>query len=157
MYPRVSFSAAPVRRRSVDSEERIIQFNIRDSALVGILFTSLLISPSFAQQPGAQSGCSSDNTKVNKQDRSKTEPTADQGKDATSDRETMRKIRRAVVTDKSLSTYAHNVKIISEGGKVTLKGPVHTEDEKKAIEAMATEVAGAAHVTNEITVKGDSK
>jgi hyperosmotically inducible protein len=69
----------------------------------------------------------------------------------------MRKIRRAVVADKSLSTYAHNVKIISESGKVTLKGPVHTEDEKKAIEAKATEVAGAGNVTNEITVKGDSK
>lgn len=134
-----------------------MQFNIRDSAVIGVLFTSLLISPAFAQQPGAQSGSSSDNTKVNTRDRSKSEPTADQGKNATSDRETMRKIRSAVVADKSLSTYAHNVKIISEGGKVTLKGPVHTEDEKKAIEAKATEVAGAANVTNEITVKGDSK
>ena len=67
----------------------------------------------------------------------------------------MRKIRRAVVADKSLSTYAHNIKIISEGGKVTLKGPVHTEDEKKAVEAKATEVAGVGNVTNEITVKGD--
>jgi osmotically-inducible protein OsmY len=79
----------------------------------------------------------------------------------------MRKIRRAVVADKSLSTYAHNIKIIAQGGKVTLniaqggkvtlKGSVHTEEEKKAVEAKAAEIAGAGNVTNEITVKGDAK
>ena len=110
-----------------------------------------------AQEAAAQSQQSSDNTKVNKRDRKTTEPTADQAKNTLSDRETMRRIRRAVVADHSLSTYAHNVKIISQAGKVTLKGPVHTEDEKKAIEAKATEVAGEGNVTNEITVKGDSK
>jgi osmotically-inducible protein OsmY len=133
-----------------------MDFNIRHSALIGVLLSSFLIGPS-SGQTGAQSGSSSDNTKVNKRDRNNSEPTADQGKNATSDREIMSKIRQAVVADKSLSTYAHNVKIISEAGKVTLKGPVHTEDEKKTIEAKATEVAGAGNVTNEITVKGDSK
>jgi hyperosmotically inducible protein len=134
-----------------------MQFNIRYLGLAVVFLASLLVVPSFARQTPPQSGPSSDNTKVNKRDRSKSEPTADQGKNASSDRETMRKIRRAVVADKSLSTYAHNIKIISQGGKVTLKGPVHTEDEKKAVEAKATEVAGAGNVTNEITVKGDSK
>ena len=69
----------------------------------------------------------------------------------------MRKIRRAVMDDKSLSTYAHNVKIIAQNGKVTLKGPVHTADEKKTVEAKAAEIAGDGNVTSEITVKGDSK
>jgi osmotically-inducible protein OsmY len=69
----------------------------------------------------------------------------------------MRKIRRAVVADKSLSTYAHNVKIVAQNGKVTLKGPVHTEDEKKTIDSKATEIAGAGNVDSQITVKGDSK
>jgi hyperosmotically inducible periplasmic protein len=54
-------------------------------------------------------------------------------------------------------SYAHNVKIIIENGKVTLKGPVHTEDEKQAIEAKATEIAGAGNVTKDISVKGDTK
>ena len=54
--------------------------------------------------------------------------------------------------DKTLSTYAHNVKIISQDGQVTLKGPVETEDEKKTIETKATEVAGAGRVTNQITI-----
>ena len=47
--------------------------------------------------------------------------------------------------DKSLSTYAHNVKIVSKQGKVTLKGPVRSEDEKKTVAAKATEVAGAGN------------
>jgi hypothetical protein len=41
-----------------------------------------------------------------------------------------RLIRAAIHKDKSLSTYAHNVKIITQGGKVTLKGPIHSEAEK---------------------------
>lgn len=94
-----------------------------------------------------------DNTKVNERDRSKTAATADQGKNSTTDRDTMQKIRKAVMADKTLSTYAHNVKIISQGGKVTLKGPVRSEEEKSSIEKMATDVAGAGNVTNEITIK----
>jgi len=55
--------------------------------------------------------------------------------------------------DKSLSTYAHNVKIISQNGKVTLKGPVRSEEEKNTIEKVATDVAGAGNVTDQITVQ----
>ena len=67
----------------------------------------------------------------------------------------MQKIRKAVVDDKSLSTYGHNVKIISQHGKVTLKGPVHTDEESKNIEAKAVEVAGTGNVTNMLVAKGD--
>jgi osmotically-inducible protein OsmY len=54
--------------------------------------------------------------------------------------------------DKSLSTYAHNVKVIAQDGQVTLKGPVRSENEKKTVEAKAVEVAGAGHVSNQITI-----
>ena|ERR1700761_3046644 len=103
-----------------------------------------------AQQPA-------DNTKVNTRDRKSSEPTADQGKNNLSDRELMRQIRQSVVKDKSLSTYGHNVKIISEHGKVTLKGPVHSEDEKKTVEQYALKIAGDGNVANELTVKEDKK
>ena len=93
-----------------------------------------------------------DNTKVNKADRAKGAVTADQQKENAADRDLTQKIRQAVVGDKSLSTYAHNVKIVSQNGQVTLKGPVRSEQEKAAIEAKATEIAGAGKVTNEITV-----
>jgi osmotically-inducible protein OsmY len=117
-----------------------------------VIFGTLLLSTghlTMAQQPAP------DNTKANKGDRSASAVTADQAKEIASDRDTMQKIRKAVVADKSLSTYAHNVKIISQNGKVTLKGPVHTAEERATIEAKATEIAGAGNVTNEITVKGD--
>ena len=65
----------------------------------------------------------------------------------------MSEIRRSVVKDKTLSVYAHNVKIISKGGMVTLKGPVHSDDEKKNIEAKAVAVAGDGNVTDQITGK----
>jgi len=98
-----------------------------------------------------------DNTKVNQRDRDKSQKTADQAKEGTSDRELMQKIRKAVVGDKSLSTYGHNVKIIAEHGKVTLKGPVHSEEESKNIEAKAVAAAGAGNVTNQLSVKAGGK
>jgi hyperosmotically inducible protein len=96
-----------------------------------------------------------DNTKMNQGDQSPTAVTADQQKMNKSDRTLTQNIRKAVVADKSLSTYAHNVKIISQNGVVTLRGPVRSDDEKKAIIAKAVEVAGSADkVTDQLTVKG---
>jgi len=89
-----------------------------------------------------------DNTKRNKDQSA----TADQQKMNPADRETTQKIRKAIMDDKSLSTYAHNVKIITRNGKVTLRGPVRSEDEKHAIEAKAADVAGAENVTNDLEV-----
>lgn len=98
-----------------------------------------------------------DNTKVNKEDRSTAAPTADQAKNNLSDREVMAHIRRDVVKDKSLSTYAHNIKIISNQHKVTLRGPVKSDQEKQTIEQYAKKYAGDDNVTNELTVKGETK
>ena len=109
-----------------------------------------LLSPVFGQQQGTPDA---DNTKVNRRDRAKSEPTADQGTNKLTDRDLMQKIRKSVVDDKSLSSYAHNVKIIARGGKVTLKGPVRSEDEKRSIEEKAADVAGSGNVTSEITIK----
>ncbi len=63
-------------------------------------------------------------------------------------------IRRSIMADKSLSTYAHNIKIISQNGAVTLKGPVKSDDEKKAVVAKAVAVAGDPDkVIDKVTVK----
>ena len=93
-----------------------------------------------------------DNTKINKRDRAKGAVTAGQQEENATDREITQKVRRALMDDKDLSTYAHNVKIVTQGGQVTLKGPVRTEDEKKAVEAKAANVAGADHVVNQISI-----
>jgi hyperosmotically inducible periplasmic protein len=94
-----------------------------------------------------------DNTKVNERDKDKSQPTADQQKDNRSDRDITQQIRQSVMKDKSLSTYAHNVKIISQNGMVTLKGPVRSDDEKHAVEAKAAEVVGQDKITSELEVK----
>lgn len=107
---------------------------------------SLLALPAVAQQTAP------DNTKVNKADRAKGAVTADRQKENAADRDLTKKIRQSVIDDKSLSTYAHNVKIVTQDGQVTLKGPVRSEAEKTSIAAKATEIAGAGKVTNEITV-----
>ena len=105
----------------------------------------------WAQQDNA-SQAPPDNTKVNQRDRNQAEPTADQQKENTSDRQLAAQIRRAVVKDKSLSNGAHNIKIIAQNGTVTLKGPVKSEQEKQAIEAKATEIAGTSKVSSELQV-----
>jgi len=93
-----------------------------------------------------------DNTRSNSADRDGKQTTAIQQSNSPNDLETTRSIRRAVVADKTLSTYAHNVKIITAEGKVTVRGPVRTDAEKRTIEAKAAEVAGAANVVSEISV-----
>lgn len=103
---------------------------------------------------GQASDTKADNTKVNKRDQNPGAVTADQQKANATDRDLTKKIRQSVIADKSLSTYAHNVKIISQDGVVTLKGPVKTEDEKKAIVAKAVAVVGSADkVTDQMSVK----
>ena len=94
-----------------------------------------------------------DNTKVNQRDKDKAQPTADQQKDNQPDREIARKIRRSIVQDKTLSSYAHNVKVIAQNGTVTLKGPVRSDEEKTAVEAKAAEIAGADKVNSQLEIK----
>jgi len=79
-----------------------------------------------AQQPAGQNDPAPDNTTVNQRDRNPNEPTADQQKNNPSDRDITQQVRQAIIKDKSLSTYAHNVKVITQNGQVTLKGPVQS-------------------------------
>jgi hyperosmotically inducible periplasmic protein len=117
--------------------------------LVSILLCGCLIA---GAQDVAQTTPPADNSKVNERDRNANEATADQQKDNRSDRDITQQIRKAILSDKSLSTYAHNVKIVTQNGTVTLKGPVRSDDEKKAVEAKAAEVAGQSKVTSQLDV-----
>lgn len=122
------------------------------AALGALMFCALLtftVSFSSAQDSSQES----DNTKVNDRDKSKAEPTADQQKNDRSDREIAQQIRNSVMSDKSLSTYAHNVKIISQNGTVTLKGPVRSVEEKSTLEAKAAGVVGQDKVISKLEVK----
>jgi len=90
-----------------------------------------------------------DNTKKNKD---QPNPTADQQKVNPTDRAITQKIRKAVHDDTSLSTYAHNIKIITQDGKVTLRGPVRSEEEKNSLQAKAVTIAGQENVTNQLEI-----
>jgi hyperosmotically inducible protein len=113
---------------------------------IGLAITLLTPCASFGQAQTA----APDNSAQNKAHNT----TADQQSSAASDRMLTKKIRQSLMADKSLSTYGHNVKIIAQNGSVTLKGPVHSEEEKQTIESKAAEVAGGADkVSSQLSVK----
>jgi hyperosmotically inducible periplasmic protein len=132
----------------------------RDSGFRGLLFTSLLLlgcgTFMLAQDATEQNAPASDNTKMNQRDRNASEPTADQQQNNRSDRDITQQIRQAIAGDKTFSSYAHNIKVITQNGQVTLKGPVRSDDEKRAVEAKAAAIAGDTKVTSELTVKPKS-
>jgi len=113
--------------------------------------------PAVTQPSKNQAASSEDatNTERNARDRDGANPTADDQSENKQDIDIAAKVRRAVVGDKSLSTNAHNVKIITNEGTVTLRGPVDSEEEKEAIVAMAKEAAGEDHVVDELEVKSN--
>ena len=97
-------------------------------------------------------GVPPDNTGRNERDRNEAAVTPmDQSNDP-KDVELTQKIRKVVVSDDALSMNAHNVKIVSANGIVTLRGPVNSPEEKAKIEAAVTPEAGASNVRNELEV-----
>lgn len=119
---------------------------------MAVLSTTMISTvPAFSQdQTTPPAGTAPDNSAKNKHHA----VTADKQAMNAGDREITQKIRKAVIADKSLSMYAHNVKIIAADGAVTLKGPVRSDDEKEKIASLAADVVGGPDkVTNQITVK----
>lgn len=107
------------------------------------------------RQPADTTHREPDNTGVNARDRDSspaTQPTAGQQSQSRSDVDLAAEIRRKV-TDTQMSINAQNAKIIVNGGKVTLRGPVKTQDEKDTIARFAAEVVGAGNVDNQLEVE----
>lgn len=92
-----------------------------------------------------------DNTARNERDRSVT-PTADNGGHDAADRALTQRIRKAVMADGSLSTNAHNCKIVVTDERVTLVGPVASDQERARVAEIATQLAGVDKVTNQLEV-----
>ena len=118
--------------------------NIAHNLSLASLALALTFSPALlahAQQP--------DNSVQNKAQ----SPTSDNQTNAQNDRKLAQQVRKAIVGDKDLSMYAHNVKVIAMNGSVTLKGPVKSDDEKQKVASDAASVAGADKIANQLTVK----
>lgn len=94
-----------------------------------------------------------DNTDINKRDKAGNTKTPEKQSNRTQDRRLLAAVRRAVVDDKSLSTTAHNAKILVQGGQVTLRGPVASEEEKAKVERLVKGVKGVKTVDNRLDIK----
>jgi hyperosmotically inducible periplasmic protein len=94
-----------------------------------------------------------DNTGINVRDKSGETKTPQKQTNSEADRKLLAAVRRAVGDDKTLSKSAHNVKIVTKDGVVTLRGPVTSVDEKSKVEKIAQQVAGVASVENQLDVK----
>jgi hyperosmotically inducible protein len=105
-----------------------------------------------ARQPTNTAAVEPDNTGRNVRDRSGETKTPGDQSESEADRTITQNIRKALTADDSLSTNAKNVKIISNEGVVTLRGPVNSEKEKADIEAKAKQVAGVKNVDNQLEV-----
>jgi hypothetical protein len=98
-----------------------------------------------------------DNTGRNVRDRSDSTLTpGDQGNNK-SDLETTKQIRRALTKDDQFSTTAKNIKIITANGKVTLRGPVKSAEERQKILSIVRSVAGGNSVDNQLEVKASNQ
>ena len=93
-----------------------------------------------------------DNTAINQRDQKTGELTADQQSMSRQDMEMTQKVRQAIMKDKIFSTYAQNIKVITVGSAVTLKGPVRSAAEQKALVQTVKAVIGSAIVINETEV-----
>ena len=124
--------------------------------IIVLLFSTLLVVACSKNRSDnkqvSQTAVEPDNSGRNVRDRDdQNKTTGDQSKNE-ADRTITQNIRRAVTADDSLSTNAKNVKIITNNGTVTLRGPVKSEKEKAEIEAKAKQVAGVKSVDNQLEV-----
>jgi hyperosmotically inducible protein len=122
---------------------------------IAVYITVALLSASYMSAHAQNSTVPApDNTGINVRDRNPAAMTAGEQSESKSDLKLTRRIRKALMADKSLSMTAKNVKVISSGGNVTLRGPVKTEEEKTAIGAKASAIAGADNVNNQLEIAG---
>lgn len=94
-----------------------------------------------------------DNSATNERDRSGETKTSGDQSNSAEDTNVTAAIRRAIVKDTSLTMAAKNVKIITAGGTVTLRGPVNSAEEKAKIEQLAAAAAGGTKIDNQLEIK----
>ena len=123
--------------------------------IIAILF-ALTGGWAYAVEKKDRPSTAPDNSQINQRDREHSAITPEAQSSDPADVETTRKIRREITQDDSLSILAKNVKIITQQGKVTLRGPVQNPDEKEKIAKKAEQVASAGKVENELEVKSST-
>ena len=97
-----------------------------------------------------------DNTAINERDRSRETQTSGDQSNSSADLKITQAIRQVLMNDSELSTTAKNVKIITNNGQVTLRGPVKTAQEKAKIDQLAKSAASGAKIDDQLEVKGSN-
>ena len=97
-----------------------------------------------------------DNTATNERDRSGETKTSGDQSNSSADLKITQDIRQALMKDSELSTTAKNIKIITDNGQVTLRGPVKNAQEKAKIDQLARSAAGGAKIDDQLDVKGSN-
>ncbi len=100
----------------------------------------------------AKDATKADNSEQNKGAARQDAVTAEKQGNEKSDVEALAEIRKAIVGTDGLSMDAKNAKILYSKGRVTLKGPVTSEDEKSKLEELAKACAGVTSVKNMLTI-----
>lgn len=129
------------KKEVIDMLSKTNKFQSISNRFLMLAVVSFLGVGTSVQYANAADTLSTDNSK-----------TADQQGNDKADIQITQKIRQNIIKDKNLSLDAHNVKIITDKGKVVLKGAVHSEREKAAVEHKAQLVAGAENVQNQLEV-----
>ena len=117
------------------------------AGIVVVVALTAWVPATYAADPPA-----ADNSGKNVRDRTDASVTPGDQSNAKSDVAITKAIRKAVVADKALSTNAHNVKIITKNGVVTLRGPVKSAEEKSTVAAKAEGAAGVKSVDNQLEI-----
>jgi osmotically-inducible protein OsmY len=126
-----------------------------------LLFSAAALSAVFLTGPAhsqntmraaAPANASADNTAQNVRDKGGNTMTSTSQSESKSDLKMAADIRRAIVKDKRLSTNAKNIKVITDNGRVTLRGPVNSSQEKTLIAAKASAIAAAGNVDNQLDI-----
>jgi osmotically-inducible protein OsmY len=135
-----------MKRRTKTLVTSIVAFGM----CAGVAIADSPGDPGMKTTPDAQQPA--DNSGRNVRDRNGSEPTAGQQSNDADDVKVTQAIRKAVVGDDTLSVNAHNVKIVTQAGVVTLRGPVKSEQEKSSIAKKAEAVPGVKRVDNQLEI-----
>lgn len=128
-------------------------------AAVGLVSAFAACSGALAQQSAPTdkpvASQDADNTRTNQRDRDDQSTLPMKQSNASSDIDLVADVRKAIVGDDSLSIKAHNVKVIANGGVVTLRGPVASAQEKARVQQLASGVQGVNRVENRLDIETD--
>ena len=136
------------------SKTRAVLLALTLLAPPGIALSQTISAKSSDSSASGPYNVAPDNSGINVRDRSREAVTPFTQSNSKSDIETTRRIRRALMHDKSLSTTARNVKVVTVSGTVFLRGPVKSEHEKAAITDKARQIAGRDHVNDQLEIAG---